>query len=256
MNEADSDDVRLVAFLDGEISEAEAAEFTRRLAAEPALRQRFDQIRKADAPLRDAFAAMLNDAPMTRLRASLPSAGAPRVAMSDRFALRWAAAALFAVVLFGAGFAAARFTAPAPPDEVAASESWRQAVAEYMTLYTAETFGSAQVTTSNHDFETLGQRVGVSLDRESLNLVGLSLRGSELLQFQGAPLLQIGYVEAQKPVAFCILRDNEADAPLTLFSRAGFVAASWAKGGVGFMLIGQLPPDRTEAYARTLQGRI
>lgn len=256
MNEVNDDDLRLVAFLDGEISAAERVELNRRLADDPSLRQRLEELRSVDAPLRDAFAIMLEDAPMPRLRASLNSLDAPRAALVERRPLRWAAAAIFAVLLFGAGFAVARFTSVAPSAEVTSSESWRQAVAEYMTLYTSETFGPAEATTSDHEFEALGQRVGVALDRERLSLLGLSLRGAELLQFQGAPLLQIGYVDAATPVAFCILRGNEVDAPVTSAGREGFIAASWAKGGLGFMLIGKLPRDRIEALARTLQSRI
>jgi len=256
MNEADDDDLRLVAFLDGEISEAEGIELNRRLAADPSLRRRLEELRSVDAPLRDAFAVMLEDTPMPRLRASLEGVVAPRAAPAKHYALRWAAAATFAVLLFGAGFVVARFTAAAPSAEVASSESWRQTVAEYMSLYTSESFGAAEATTSNREFETLGQRVGVTLDRERLSLAGLSLRGAELLQFHGAPLLQIGYVDEATPVAFCVLRDNEVDASLTTASREGFVAASWAKDGRSFMVIGKLPQDRIVALARTLQDRI
>lgn len=253
----DQDDLRLVAFLDGEISEAEGAELTRRLAADPSLRQRLDELRGVDTPLRDAFALLLEDAPLPRLLASLEGAVEPHAAAPAKHdSLRWAAAAAFAVLLFGAGFAAARFTAAAPSAEVASSESWRQTVAEYMTLYTSETFGAAEATTSDREFEALGRRVGVELDRERLSLLGLSLRGPELLQFHGAPLLRIGYVDEATPVAFCVLRDSEVDAPLTMAIREGFAAASWAKNGRGFMIIGKLQRDRIEALARTLQSRI
>ena len=256
MNEADDDDLRLVAFLDGEMNEAEADELNRRLAANPALRERLDRLRSVETPLRDDFAALLDEAPTSRLRASLHNIDASRASPGRRDYLRWAAAAIFAALLFGAGFFAARLTAGAPSDVEAFSESWRQAVAEYMALYTSETFGAAEAKPSDSQFEALGQHVGVELDTARLSLAGLSLRGGALLQFQGAPLVQIGYVDATTPVAFCILRDNEVDAPLTTVGRDGFVAASWAKGGRGFMVIGKLPQDRILALARTLLDRI
>jgi anti-sigma factor RsiW len=256
MNEPDHDDLRLVAFLDGEISEAEAAELERRLAADPSLRRRLDELRSVESPLRDAFAALLQHAPKPRLRASLDRVAAPPIARDKNYPRRWAAAAVFALLLFGAGFGAARYTARAPSTDVASSETWRQAIAEYMDLYTSETFGAAEATISDREFATLGQRVGVALDKQSLSLAGLSLRGAELLQFHGAPLLQIGYVDDATPVAFCILRGNEIDAPLTPVSLEGFAAASWAKDGRSFMVIGKLPQDRIVALAQTLRDRI
>ena len=259
MNEADDEELRLVAFLDDEASEAERAELERRLAADPALRARLDRLRGVEAPLRDAFVALLEAAPMERLAARLPSAlassPAPLGARPERHALRWAAAAALAALVFGAGFGAARLTS-APPAPVEASETWRQTVAEYMALYTPETFGAAEAATSDRDLAALGERVGVTFDTERLSVAGLSLRRGELLQFQGVPLAQIGYLDGTIPVAFCVLRDGEADAPVTTTTSEGFVAASWAKGGRGFMLIGKLPGDRIAALARTLENRI
>ena len=257
MNEADDEDLRLVAFLDRETSEAERAELDRRLASDPALRARLDRLRGVEAPLRDAFAVLLEGAPVERLGARLPNAPASRAARPEHYALRWAAAAMVAALLFGAGFGAARLTSARPnPVEAASSETWRQTVAEYMALYTSDTFGGVGDAPSDSDFAALGQRVGVALDAERLSLAGLSLRRAELLQFQGAPLLQIGYLDGATPIAFCVLRDREADAPVTTADSEGFATASWAKGGRGFMLIGKLPGDRIAALARTLASRI
>jgi anti-sigma factor RsiW len=125
-----------------------------------------------------------------------------------------------------------------------------------MTLYTPETFGGAATATLRHDLEAMSERLGVPLDPEKLSVAGLSPRRAEALQYEGAPLGQIGYLEGKIPVAFCVFRDGESDAPLTIASRSGFATASWAKGGRGFMLIGDLPADRIEALARVLQERI
>lgn len=256
MREADDDDLRLVAFLDDEMGEAERAELDRRLAADPTLQARLDRLRDGEAPLRDALAALLEDAPTERLAARLQSANVSSAVSSGRYGLRWAAAAALAALLFGAGFGAARVTSTPNPVVAEAPETWRQTVAEYMTLYTPETFGAAEAATSDRDFEALGQRVGVAFDGERLSLAGLSLRRGELLQFHGAPLVQIGYLDGTTPVAFCVLRDGEADAPVTTASSEGFATASWAKGGRGFMIIGKVSEDRVTALARTLQDRI
>ena len=50
----------------------------------------------------------------------------------------------------------------------------------------------------------LSQRLGAPLDAARLQLDGLSLRRAELLQYDGAPLGQIGYLDGDAPVAFCV----------------------------------------------------
>ena len=63
----------------------------------------------------------------------------------------------------------------------------------------------------------------------------------------------IGYLDGATPVALCILRDGEADAPLASSSRDGFAVASWAQGGRGYMLIGKIPVERLTTLARSLK---
>ena len=56
----------------------------------------------------------------------------------------------------------------------------------------------------------LSRRLDAPLDVDRLKVDDLSPRRAELLQYDGAPLGQIGYLDGATPVAFCILRDGEA----------------------------------------------
>jgi anti-sigma factor RsiW len=122
-----------------------------------------------------------------------------------------------------------------------------------MELYTGASFGADASPTLAEDLAMLSQRLGAPLDGERLQLAGLSLRRAELLQYDGAPLGQIGYLDGDAPVAFCVMRNGEADAPLTTTSHEGLAIAQWAKGGRGFMMIGKIAPERLVAFARQLQ---
>ena len=102
---------------------------------------------------------------------------------------------------------------------------------------------------------TLSQKLGAPLNVERLQLDGLSLHVAIPLQYEGAPLGEIGYLDGATPVAFCILRDGEPDAALATSSRNGFAVAAWAQGGRGFMLIGKVPAERLTMLARSLKER-
>ena len=240
MNETADDDLQLVAYLDKQLDDAARAALEARLACEPDLRRRLDEMSIAAPTLNLAFDALLAQAPVAKLRARLDATliGAPPQRRRGPRAWRLAAAAAIATLLFVGGFAAARFFAePAVPVADEASESWRQAIADYMTLYTARTFGASPASTLPDDLVALGEQVGVVLDVARLSVVGVSLRRAELLQFHGAALVQIGYVEGETPIALCIVGERQGDAPLTAENLRGFATASWAKDGRGFMVM-------------------
>src|SRR5579863_7156805 len=71
MDETSDED--LTALLDGQLGESERTEVIRRVAAEPRLQDRLHALARARGPLDAAFAAMLADAPVARLRAALPT---------------------------------------------------------------------------------------------------------------------------------------------------------------------------------------
>ena len=250
----EDDDRQLTAYLDGELDETERAALDARLAAEPLLRARLEALRVAADRSRAAFAALLEAAPVaamqTRLNAALAAPPA-RAAPSWRRRVATIAAAA-AIVAFAAGLTVGRWSA-GPDGSLAERDDWRQAVVKYMALYTPESFGEAVSPRLADELASLSRRLEAPLDVDRLKLGDLSPRRAELLQYDGAPLGQIGYLDGATPVAFCILRDGEPDAALATSSRGGFAVASWAQGGRGFMLIGKIPLDRLTALAQSLK---
>jgi anti-sigma factor RsiW len=251
---SDDDDRKLTAYLDGELDEAERAALDARLEGDPTLRARLDALRAAADRTRLAFATLLETAPIADLRTRLDTALAAQPPRASPFWSRRVAAiaAAVAIVAFAAGIGAGRWSAGSGGD-LAERDDWRQAVVEYMALYTPESFGEAASPRLGEEIASLSRRLDAPLDVDRLKVDDLSPRRAELLQYDGAPLGQIGYLDGATPVAFCITRDGEPDAPLATSSRDGFAVASWAHGGRGYMLIGNIPIERLTALARSLK---
>ena len=255
MATSDEDDRELTAYLDGEFDDVERAALDKRLIDDPNLRARLESLRPAAERTRLAFAALLDAAPVADMRTRLDAALVPprAQAVASPWRRRVAAiAAAVAIVAFGAGLTAGRLSVDSG-GMLAQRDDWRQAVVKYMALYTPESFGETVSPRLGEELTSLSRRLEAPLDVDRLKVDDLSPRRAELLQYDGAPLGQIGYLDGATPVAFCILRSGEPDAALATSSRGGFAVASWAQGGRGFMLIGKIPLDRLTALARSLK---
>jgi anti-sigma factor RsiW len=260
------DDAELVAFIDGRLEGGAIHAIEARLAAEASLRERLALLQAGGRPFAPAFQALLDEAPIERLQASLAAMvegerdDKPRRAPSAFRVSRLAVAA--AAILFCAGVVVGR-NWPAsitPPSELAAPasgqhEDWRQAVAEYMSLYTPDTL-AAEAASQQTELAALGAKIGLALTPERLALANLQFRGAQIFNFEGAPLGQLGYVDAATgPVLFCIISNSEPDAAIKAETREGFALASWAHGGRGYMLIGRLPANQIAELADSLRSR-
>ena len=263
MNE-DDDDARLVAFIDGELDESERRAIEARLAAEPILKERLASLLGGQRPFAPAFEVLLDEAPIERLKTSLAGLVAneqrpTRQAPSFRLSRLGIAAAL---ALFCVGVALGRYgpawispiqEAASPSNEL--DEDWRHAVAEYMTLYTPDTF-AAMPPPPQVALAAIGAKIGVNLEPDRIALANLQLKGAQILNYEGAPLGELAYLDAATgPVLFCIIKTAEPDAAISSGKRMGFAVASWAQAGHGYMLIGRLPDIQLAELADLLRRR-
>jgi anti-sigma factor RsiW len=260
------DDARLVALIDGELDDAARRVIEARLTADPDLRARLALLLSGGRSFAPAFRALLDDAPVERLRSSLAAlveGHEQRQAPVRPYRVRARQlAAAAAIVLFSAGLIAGRYgpswPARAPETATTASdreEDWRQAVAEYMNLYTTDTFATEHAS-QEQQLAALGAKIDLSLTPPRVALANLQFEGAQIFAFQGAPLGQLGYVDPSTgPVLFCIIRNSEPDAPMKAQQLGRFAVALWAKGGRGYMLIGRLPMDQTAELAHSLEKR-
>jgi anti-sigma factor RsiW len=251
------DDVQLVALIDNELDEPSRAALLARLAADDSLRQRYEELREAGAPLAASFDELLRQAPLARLRAALP-AGEPvsrRSARLGGIALRELAAGfLIGLLVAGAAaWAASKFGL------FGGKEDWRTAVVEYTDLYTNETFSplSPDHALQAAELSFVGSKVGANLTPENVALPGLRFAVAFMLSHAGHPLAVIAYVDPTgAPVLFCIHANHAPDAPMQSERRGDLSLAWWVREGRGHLVIGHMPEERALALAQMLERRV
>jgi anti-sigma factor RsiW len=251
------DDVELVALIDDELDESRRTALLARLATDEQLRRRYDELREAGAPIAASLDALLDQAPLTRLRVMLPTDDLVRQP-ARRFggiALREFAAGIV-IGLVAAGAAAWVALSFGLPNE---REDWRTAVVEYMALYTNESFASLHPDPSLEALElkALSGQVGVELTPDKVALPGLRFTTAFILSYNGSPLGEIAYVDATgAPVLFCVIANGAANAPTRTEKRREFALADWSRGGRGFLVVGSKPVEQVAAWAQTLEKQI
>jgi anti-sigma factor RsiW len=248
-------DAELVALIDNELDEEAKNHLLARLVEDEGQRQRYEELRDAGVLIAASLDTLIENAPLAQLRATLPSSGVARVGRRplSGVALRDLAAG-FVVGLLAAGAAWVAFSAT-PQDD---GNDWRSAVAEYMELYTNETFA---LPNPDQDFQAkklnaVAERVGAVLTPKNVSLPGLRFESANLLSYEGAPLGEIVYVDARdSPLLFCVIANGGADTPNHSERRGDLALSSWSHGGRGYLVIGRLPEEQVAELAQTLKTR-
>jgi anti-sigma factor RsiW len=269
----DDDDASLIALVDGKLEGEARDALTTRLEADSELRARLERLAAGGLPFRSAFDAVLDEAPVTRMRARLdaiadagPAArlgaflplkdktreSAPRL---TGIRLREVAAGI-GVCLLAAGVGAWIALNLGPSG---AEEDWRLAVEQYTNLFTNETFSplNPDASLQANELAFVGARVGAHLTPENVALTGLRFTVAFMLAYRGSPLGAIAYVNtAGEPVLLCIIANQSPDAPTRSERRGDLSLASWSRGERGYLVIGRIPEERAAALAQSLEGRI
>lgn len=243
-------DEDLTAYLDKQMSNAEAAAVSSALESSPDLRQRLQGLMFDRRPLEEVFDAVLAKAPDPPAVLESPRVAKPEAGVGgggfDRRAL---AAAAVAGLLVGAS---GLFLLPG--DEPG---GWHEAAAVYHKLYVTETLGLETPTAEQLSAELarVSARLQWDIRLEDLDgLAALTPRRAQILAFETQPLVQIAFLSSDgTPVALCILRSSRTgEAPVKMASLEGMSAATWARDGYEFMLIGGTDDTRISAAATAL----
>ena len=247
------EDVELVALLDNELDEDAKGRLLARLAKDEALRKRYEALREAKAQITASFDALLEMAPLARLRAALPPDSSRPPSGAAGIAFRELAAGIVVGLLAAtAAWVALGF---APWGE---QEDWRAAVVRYTELYTNETFAfpSPDASLEAEQLSAVGTRVGADLTPESVRVPDLQFKVALILSYDGSPLGEIAFVDPRgAPVLFCVIANGGADAPMRSKRRGELSLSSWSRAGRGYLVIGRLPDERIADLARTLEKR-
>lgn len=254
-------DEDLTAFIDGELTREETARIEVMVNEDEATAERLEFLARANLPFEQAFAPLLAEAPRQKLEAMLAAIPAqqsaksgptPAFASRRRFLGALAASLVAgiaidrAVIGIGRGFSA--------KDE---NSEWRAVVADYISLYTAETLAGPAPGREDQAAQLAGldEKLGLSLSPESVSLPGIDFKRAQLLQYDGKALAQIAYLDPETgPMALCIVKSDKGPKTPDLESRKGMNVVYWSNATHAFMLIGHAAADRMTAIAKGVRG--
>ena len=255
-------DEAIVAWLDGEMYVDDAQAFETELKRSESLSARTAELMKSNQPFADAFAPMLDEAPLKRMESRLtyllantPSVPATTPVQVSRRALI-AASVSFLLVGSSIGYLAR----PVAKAEQGESEHIRELEAQYMSLYSPETL--ADVDSSPPVLLRSLQRTARDLDLhltpEQLVLPEASLKSVRMLRYDDALITQIAWNHSSYgPMALCISRaDQVQQSGLAQEKRHGMNLVWWHRGGYQYVLIGRNPADQLKRAAQSLNAAL
>lgn len=254
-------DEAIVAWLDGEMDEADAQHFSRLLRSDEQLAGRTAELMKSNQDYQTAFLSLLEDAPearmQARLKAHLAEGVAPRTGVSRRALI--AASVSFLLTGIGVGYLA-RALPGEGQDAHSEDESIRDLEAHYMSLYSAETLIDADSSPPvlRRGLARIAQDVGLHLDEQQLVLQDTELKMVRILHYERTAIAQIAWNHADYgPMALCVSAHGQGSTTaVATEQRYGMNIAWWRSEGYQFALIGRTPVARLQASARQLQAAL
>ncbi|MEJ8322695.1 hypothetical protein WKI40_06000 [Kosakonia sacchari] len=249
-------DDAIVAWLDGEMSEADAQQFARQLAQDEQLASRTEALKQDRADFAGAFAPLLNEAPEARMQARLNELlASPRASAGVSRRSLIAASLSFLVIGSGLGYFARPLAAAR--DE---SEKVRDLEAQYMSLYSAETLldADSSPTALQRGLARTAQDIGLSVKVAQLALTGAELKMVRMLRYDSTSIAQIAWMDAEYgPMALCISPERHAQTrALTPENRHDMHLVWWQQRGYQFVLIGRNPPQQLSQHAQALHAAL
>jgi anti-sigma factor RsiW len=272
---AGPDDATLVALIDGVLPDKERMLVERRIARDPAMKARLDELAAGSRPFRESYDALRAHAPVDRLSAALaqamkavPSVESSSAAATSRSFWRLPPAAIAAgLALFLVGTGAGHYAPPglwpfgtAQKGDHEGPDAWRAAVAQYWGLTTSQTLVAMQrdPAATQKDLAIATARLGFPLSPGKVALPVQELKRVELFHYDGSPLVEIAYLdELNGPIAFCIYANKPGVvASPALEQRRGFNVVYWSDAERSYMLIGNGPDEIMQKLAEMLAKQV
>lgn len=268
-------DIRLSAYLDGEVSDAERKELEQLIARDDEARRLLEMLQAGNAFGNKAFEEFLHDpVPLALVRRIKQGPGVnPKtervVAATPRQAKQrlWPRALAASVVLLLAGGSSGYIIGKTSQDEarhlkVAAARTWLDDIADYHRVYarqTAEHRVEVAASAGNRIESWLASNVGVTFSIPDLSSKGLTFEGARLLVATGKPVAQLMYRDQEGDVvAICFLKSTPgtADGKMTESMRDDIAMISWQKGAASYVVVGPSSDPGLQQLAETISTEI
>jgi anti-sigma factor RsiW len=234
-------EIRLMAYVDGELDPETAREVEALVAVDPEARRLVELFRDTATLLRSACAEQFY------AESALPLL--PRRPPIVEASRRYANLAAVAVVALVAGFGGGTLMASWPVSE---REHLVDEIAEYHSVQSKETKHLVEVPSSEADDLTtwLGRRLERHLEVPDLSASGLQFAGGRMLVINHKPVAEFLYTRPNgPPVALCIARTGAESADVRVERREDLHLASWQDGGYAYIIAGILSPTDAQAVA-------
>jgi anti-sigma factor RsiW len=269
--------VKLSAYLDGELNEADTRAVEILAEKDPEIAAELEELSRADAAIGEAFGMMLNDPVPIGLARAIenapatdpePAATPANRTTAPRFGFGSMVAGLALLIAGGViGAYAMKSFAPEPDPEtieVAMGKGWIAEVADYHRIYAGQTRHLVEVPASEQDhIETwLSNTTGVPFEVPDLAPEGWTFEGGRLLVAASKPVAQLLYKDAQgKVVALCFLQggDEATEGQPVAFNTNVFddiETVSWKTPSASYVVVGPSEgvdlPQLAEQVAMTI----
>jgi anti-sigma factor RsiW len=239
------------AYVDGELTATESADFERALVACPECRKRLDQARAVGSLLRDLPAEPAPDLLRARIERELRGiAGRPSTVRRER--MRWMAMAASLIVAVSLGWAGGTLTG------AGRGEGGSDAlVASYLRVAMAE----HPVDVASSDHHTVkpwyAGRIDYSPPVHDLTSVGFPLIGGRLDVIEGRKVAVLVYRRNQHKLALSLWpagsgSGSGADTPARVTLHDGFTLGEWRHGGFEWRAVSDVSPAEMAAFATAL----
>ena len=272
-------DELLVAYVDGQLATAQSKAIERVLEEDDVAAERVASLRAANSHLETAFEAMIAGEPIP-VPAAEADAGAKGGTVRS-FGARLLRYGAFAWVGFGCLMAGAAggfilydrisadpfeaaavvapppaLPAPAPLITGSVPATWVDDMVQAQAFLSAETFSFGLESEGNIDLTSfqISKTLGASFTVPDLSGQSLTFQRAQMLQRDGKPFAQIGYIaETGDPVVlYATARNGDAEA-MKLGDKDGVSFATWTQGDLTLLLAGDLPDIRLGIIARAIE---
>ena len=268
-------EVRLSAYLDGEVSEAERKELEQLVARDDEARLLLEMLKAGNAFGNKAFEEFLHDpVPLSLVRRIKQGPGvnpkaervvsaAPRQAKVRLWPRALAASIALLLVGSSTGYLIGRTSNDgAPSVNVAAARSWLDDIADYHRIYSRQTAEHLVEVPASGDARIeswLASSVGVNFAVPDLSGRGLTFEGARLLVAGGKPVAQLMYKNEDGDVfAICFLKSKPgtSDGKMTESIRDDIAMISWQKSGASYVVVGPSADANLQQLADTVSTTI